>query len=238
MKFKESVQPRKIENKENWYTKYSAKQELGISLERMNAYITEYQQKEPDFVVIDRGHTYLYRSLINEIKERIKNGETEKIVPERYQTLQEFTDDPLINIEIGDPTEIIQYLFNTDKDIGNILDAQVDHFDRVKPNSDMVIKRGADIYWSPKFFSLLKNRISELQKIDIPTDSQPFSLLSKHGFEYAELYNKNKKDVYNILKEINAKYKGNEIVRIIDNKVISSLPPQALYDLDEKLSLL
>lgn len=225
-----------IENSENWLTKYGAMQELGISLERMNTYLIEYAQKEPDFIVTNElsGRTFLYKSLVSEIKERIQNGENEKIIPEGYQTLQQFSEDTLLKMKIDDPAYVIGYLFDEDKDIRDMYNAEIDTFHRVRQNSSDVIKIGKDLYFSPDFINLLKNKISDLENVEVPNGSE--TSFGLNAFERTEFLGKSKIDVLHLIRKFRHKFENKRIVKLKDGVLLRYYPPECVKEFEKQLA--
>ncbi|MFA6515158.1 MAG: hypothetical protein WCT42_02755 [Candidatus Paceibacterota bacterium] len=235
---KEIIEAKKhIKNKGDWYTKYSAIAELGISLERMNAYIIEYEKKEPDYIVENEleKRTYIYKELVLEIKERIKNGEKEKIIPKDWLTLQEITDDNLFNIKIHNPVDVVQYLLKEDNEIKKILSLDINHFDKIQQNSKTIIKRGNELYFSPSFVELLKRKITELEQVKIPYEADDVYFLNQHWLEFAKIYNIDELKAIKIYKSLKEEYKNKQITKIEDGKLLTFYPSEFKKELEKRL---
>jgi len=226
-----------LKNKEDWSTKYSTMRELNISLERMNKYMIEYKKKEPDFIVTNKlnGRTYIYKSLVEEIKDRISNGESEKIIPEGWITLQEFSEGKLLNMKLEYPADVIKYLFKEDKEIRRILYSDFDILDKAKVGSNKVLKKGKDLYWSPEFFKLLQDKISKLEKVEVAPEAKTFNFLVHYCFEFADNHKISKAEAYRIFKLFNTEYEKRKITKILNNQLVSLYPPDAQAELERRL---
>lgn len=236
---KEIIDSKKfIKNKENWLTKYGAMQALNIPLEKMNAYIIEYQKKEPDFIIGNEltGQTFLYKALIKEIKERIANGESEKIIPEDWQTVQEFADGTLLNMKLDSPADVLNYLLENDPEIYKILNSHIDYLNKVNQNSDMVIKKGKERYWSPAFFEIIKNKIFELEKVELPNEAKEIYFFKQYWYDFASTHDIDKLEaarVYSILKK---EFKDKIIPKIMDTgQFIGFYPSEFKEELEKRI---
>jgi len=236
---KEMVEAKKhIKNKENWYTKYSAMSELGISLEKMNAYIIEYTKKEPNFIIGNEltGHTFLYKALIEEIRERIKNGETEKVISEGWQTIQEFANGDLVKMRLDNSIEVINYLVEHDSKIYKTLHSHINYRNRVNQNSDMVIKKGKEIYFSPAFFEIIKNKISELEKVELPEGAKEIHFFKQYWYDFASIHNIDKLEAVRIFQSLQTEFKDKIIEKIMDTgQFIGFYPPEFKEELEKRI---
>lgn len=233
-----------FEKPENWYTEYQAAKELGISRENLHRYLLEYKIKEPDYIVNKEDKIFLYKNLIQEIRDRIKSGE-KRIIPENWSTLQEFADSISWINDNESLKNILEYLFDEDVEIKQLWEEQ---FYKSGPlakfygKSEMVLRDKDEFYFSPEFQNILKQKIVALKEKLIPNGYHTINFMQIMRPFAEEARSRNDIDylrkITNLLKELKDKYKNSVIYKIIDFDIEEFYPPELLLEFEREISKL
>jgi hypothetical protein len=100
----------------------------------------------------------------------------------------------------------------------------------------MVIRKGNERYYSPVFFEILKNRISELKNVELPEGSVTLYFCKVHWFDFTRMHDKDKLGAARIYTELKKEFENKIISKIMDTgQFLRFYPPEFKDELEKRI---